>query len=407
MPAVPVGPSVHALAARLRAHHLPALTDEVFRHILEVMPEYLAVGSLTAADLREACSHGLDQMLRELVGPPLDSGDEQRLSLLETGRRRAQEGLPMEWLLHSFRLCGRAIWQGLVAEATRAGGDRVHRLLAEAVVVWDALDRVSTIVAKAYRDEQSRLQRTTQRRREMVLSALLERRATTQSAVAEASEVLGIPVHGPRFVVISVVGSAHPEAGPTPEVVLRSAGFSSAWVTQGARDSGLVALGIPDDVETAVAKLAGCLPGTATVSPLINGFEDVATAHRLTALTLRTLPSTFSGIARVTDRLPHALVAGTPDVSDVLVQHTLGGLLTLRPAEREIYLTTLEALVDADGSFAAAARRLYCHRNTVLKRAHRIEALTGRRLTNMRAMIELYLAVLAVRMEADQTAQRP
>ncbi|MGI5175104.1 hypothetical protein ACQEVZ_02060 [Dactylosporangium sp. CA-152071] len=35
-----------------------------------------------------------------------------------------------------------------------------------------------------------------------------------------------------------------------------------------------------------------------------------------------------------------------------------------------------------------------------MKRAVRIEALTGRRLTNMRALVELYLAVLAVRMDA-------
>jgi hypothetical protein len=399
MPAAPVGPSVHALAARLRAHRLPALTDEVFAHIVEVMPDYLAVGSLTATELREACTIGLEQMLCEL-----SSEDQQRVSLLQTGRRRAQQGLPLEWLLHSFRLCGRTIWQGLVAEATRAGGDDVRRLLGEAVGVWDALDRVSTIVAKAYRDEQSTMQRTTQRRREMVLSALMERRPPTPSVVAEASEVLGIPAHGPRFVVLSLAGSAHPEAMPTPEVVLRTAGFSSAWVNQGTRDSGLVALGDSGEADAVLQALAGCLPGAAAVSPLIDDFDEVAAAHRLTALALRTLPSTFHGIVRVTDRLPHALVAGAPEVSDVLVRHTLGGLLTLRPTERETYLTTLEALVDADGSFSAAARRLYCHRNTVLKRAHRIEALTGRRLTNMRSMVELYLAVLAVRMDAKPTS---
>ncbi|MFI5960014.1 hypothetical protein [Cryptosporangium sp. NPDC051539] len=66
-----------------------------------------------------------------------------------------------------------------MAEATRSGGDDVRRLLAEAVGVWDALDRVSTIVARAYRDEQTRLQRTTQRRREIVLSAPLEPRPPT------------------------------------------------------------------------------------------------------------------------------------------------------------------------------------------------------------------------------------
>jgi hypothetical protein len=275
----------------------------------------------------------------------------------------------------------------------------MRRLLDEAVVVWDALDRVSTLVTKAYREEQSRLQRTTQRRRELVLSTLLDRPPASASAGDEAGEVLAIPVRGPRVVVVSTVGSGHPEKA------LRAAGFTSAWVTQGARDVGLLSLLSADDLPRATATLAECLPGAVTVSPLIDSFDEVAAAHRLAALTLRTLPGSYQGIARVTDRLPHTLVAGVPDVADVLVRHTLGGLLAVRPAEREVYLSTLEALVEADGSFAGAARKLYCHRNTVLKRAHRIEALTGRRLTSTRALVELYLAVLAVRMDTHRSGE--
>ncbi|MFI5952558.1 PucR family transcriptional regulator [Cryptosporangium sp. NPDC051539] len=441
---VPVGPGVHALAARLRARSLPTLTATVFRHVVDAMPDYRAVSALTAAGLRDVCSVSLHQMLGELADPTGHDGEERALALRETGRQRATQGLPLEWLLHSFRLCARAIWQGLVREATLAGDECVRRLLGEAVVVWDALDRVSTLVAKAYREEQDRLARTTRRRRDMVLSGLLERRPSTQAAAAEAEEVLGIPGRGPLLVVIATLGAAPveavvpappgetsggpaalgaipwpavpgtvppggalpepavAEAGVTPEALLRAAGFRSAWVTHGARDSGLVALESAAGVDAVEAALREGLPGQATVSPLIDGFDEVPGAHRLAALTLRTLPASYSGLVRVTDRLPHALVAGAPDVSDVLVRHTLGGLLTLRPSEQELYLSTLEALVDADGSFSAAARRLYCHRNTVLKRAHRIEALTGRRLTSTRALTELYLAVLAFRLDSDR-----
>ncbi|MFG1922013.1 PucR family transcriptional regulator [Cryptosporangium sp. NPDC048952] len=385
MAAEPVGPSVSALADRLRTRRLRALTADVSEHVRAVLPDY--------PEAATDCAISVEQMLGELAG------EGERISLQETGRRRAQESLPVEWLLHSFRLCARVIWQGLVEEATHAGDDCVRRLLDEAVVVWDALDRVSTLVTKAYREEQSRVQRTTRRRRELVLSALLDRPPASASAGDEAGEVLAIPVRGPRVVVVSTVGSGH------PETALRAAGFTSAWVTQGARDVGLLSLLSSDDLPRATETLASCLPGAVTVSPLIDSFDEVATAHRLAALTLRTLPGTFQGIARVTDRLPHTLVAGVPDVADVLVRNTLGGLLTVRAAEREVYLSTLEALVDADGSFAGAARKLYCHRNTVLKRAHRIEALTGRRLTSTRALVELYLAVLAVRMDTNRSGE--
>jgi len=395
-PVGPEGPSVPVLAARLRVRRLPALIAEVAQHVLAALPDHPAVVSVTAAELREACAVSVEAMLRELAG------EGEPAALLETGRRQAQEGLPVEWLLHSFRLCGRVIWRGLVAEAARTGDDGVRRLLEDAAEAWDALDRVSTVVAKAYREEQARLQRTTRRRRELVLSALLDRPPASPSAGDEMSEVLGIPVRGPCVVIVSTVGNGH------PETALRSAGLVSAWVTQGARDVGLVALPSPDDLPRATATLAPCLPGAVTVSPLADGFDEVATAYRLAVLALRTLPGSYQGIARVTDRLPHTLVAGVPDVAHVLVRQTLGGLLAVRPAEREVYLSTLEALVEADGSFAAAARRLYCHRNTVLKRAHRIEALTGRRLTSTRALVELYLAVLAVRMDADgRYAPRP
>ncbi|WP_051570743.1 PucR family transcriptional regulator [Cryptosporangium arvum] len=385
MAAEPVGPGVSALAVRLRTRRLRTLTAEVSQHVHAALPDYPGVVT--------DCAVSVEQMLRELAG------EGERAALQETGRRCAQESLPVECLLHSFRLCARVIWQGLVGEAARSGDDCVRRLLDEAVVVWDALDRVSTLVTKAYREEQSRLQRTTRRRRELVLSALLDRPPASAAAGEEAGEVLGVPVRGPRVVVVSTVGSGN------PETALRTAGFTSAWVTQGARDVGLLSLLGADELPRATEALAACLPGAVTVSPLIDGFDEVATAHRLAVLTLRTLPSAFQGIARVTDRLPHALVAGVPDVADVLVRHTLGGLLTLRAGEREVYLSTLEALVEADGSFAGAARKLYCHRNTVLKRAHRIEALTGRRLTSTRALVELYLAVLAVRMDTNRSGE--
>ncbi|GAA3390599.1 hypothetical protein GCM10020369_45160 [Cryptosporangium minutisporangium] len=410
------------LAARLRAHHLPALTAEVFRHVVQVRPESLTDGSLNPGELRSVCAVSLDQMLGELA----DGGATAAPSLRETGRRRAQDGAPMEWLLHGYRLCARAIWQALVDEATRSGDEGVRRLLAEAVVVWDALDRVSTAVATAYREEQSRLQRTTRLRRETVLSGLLERPPLTASAVAEASDVLGIPVRGPRLVVTVAVapppedgspgdgspgdgspGQDPPDTGPTLEGVLRGAGFPSVWVCHGVRESALVALGGPDEEADVVTLLADRVPGPAVVSPLIDGFDDVAPAHRMTVLTLRTLPTGYRGTVRVTDRLPHALVAAAPDVAAVLVRHTLGGLSTLRPAEWEAYVETLEALVEADGSVSAAARRLGCHRNTVQKRLHRIEVLTGRPLTTLRGMVELTLALPAVRLDGDRSARPP
>lgn len=395
-----IGDTVRRLATRMRDARLDELTDRLFGLILNAMPDYPTYASLTSGDLRAANYRNLDQILGEITRAP-DSRYEADLSpLQETGRRRAQQGVPLESLLYAFRLGGRVIWEGLVREASRSGdpADMV-RLLEEAVVVWEAIDRSSTIVAKAYRDEQAHQQWQSQRRRETVLSTLLQGRPLAPGAIVEASDVLGIRAGGPMVIVIAlVVGATGGEPSATPEVALAEAGFTSAWVSQGARDSGLVALTTRSDEDRAYAVLTDLLPGPATVSPVVEGFEHVAEAHRVASLTLRTLPDGFTGVARATDRLAQSLLASTPDVTRVLVQHHIGPLLGLRPAERDTFFDTVEAVVGAGGSYSGAARELFCHRNTVIKRMRRLEELTGRRVDDLRVLFDIYLAVLAARL---------
>jgi DNA-binding PucR family transcriptional regulator len=78
----------------------------------------------------------------------------------------------------------------------------------------------------------------------------------------------------------------------------------------------------------------------------------------------------------------------------------LGPFLDLDRAERELLAHTVNAWLDCSGSTARAARRLFCHRNTVLSRLRRVERLTGRRLGNPREAAEVILALEAVRLAA-------
>ena len=68
---------------------------------------------------------------------------------------------------------------------------------------------------------------------------------------------------------------------------------------------------------------------------------------------------------------------------------------TCRPPRRRTLLDTLRAVLDAGGSPSRAASTLYCHRNTVMYRLARLEALTGRRLTEARDRLPLELALAA------------
>lgn len=393
--------TVPRLARRMREHQLEALTDQIFRLITEAMPEYLSATSISAAELREANYRNLDQMLLALLGE--DPHGTRWTALHETGQRRAQQRVPMESVLHSFRLGGRVLWEGLVREATLTGdADDLSRLLNDAVVVWDVIDRSSGVVTRAYREEQARVQRRTQRRREMILTELLEGRTLTPVMMAEAGDALGVPLNAPVLVVTSVTARTGPDPVPAAEAALVMAGFPCAWVSRGNRDSGVVALRDRDQADAVLALLTDVLPGPVVTSPVVTGFDKVGAAHRLAALALRTLPDDHLGLVRSVDRLPQALMAGSPDVAEVIAHHYLDGVLQLRVAEREMYLATIEAVVQANGSYAAASRMLYCHRNTVIKRLHRLEGLTGLSCTDPGVLFDLYLAVLAVRLRADQ-----
>ncbi|HEY3019868.1 MAG TPA: PucR family transcriptional regulator ligand-binding domain-containing protein [Solirubrobacteraceae bacterium] len=56
-------------------------------------------------------------------------------------------------------------------------------------------------------------------------------------------------------------------------------------------------------------------------------------------------------------------------------------------------MRSLEAFIEANGQWEAAARRLYCHRHTLRYRIRRIEELTGRDLGSARDRIEFWLAL--------------
>jgi purine catabolism regulator len=54
---------------------------------------------------------------------------------------------------------------------------------------------------------------------------------------------------------------------------------------------------------------------------------------------------------------------------------------------------SLEAFIECNGQWEAAARRLFCHRHTLRYRMRKVEELTGRDLANARDRIEFWLAL--------------
>ncbi len=393
----PTVPLVGSYAEYLLAHDLDTLSADLADRIRATVADYVDVDAVSERELAASCRNNLERALMELV-EDAPHGSDSDTPQHETGRRRAQQRLPLESLLHSYRLGGRVLWQGLVRRASQVGSAQDHlQLLDEAGVVWEVIDRHSSIVSRAYREEQSRLVQHTRRRRRALLAAVLDGQLIDADIVREAASVLDMPVRGPRFVVVAALQMPAEKPGRAADRALEAHGFTCSWITQARQECGLVALGPEQSLQEAIAVLNDCAVASMAVSTVVHGFEQVPASYRLADLTLQTLPEGFVGVASATDRLPQALLVGNQEVTGVLVEQTLGPVLALRPAERDVYLDTLEALLACDRSYAAAGRRLYCHRNTVLKRAQRLETLTGLRLSQPRDLLHLSLAVLALR----------
>ncbi|CAM5711677.1 hypothetical protein SALBM217S_09899 [Streptomyces griseoloalbus] len=130
------------------------------------------------------------------------------------------------------------------------------------------------------------------------------------------------------------------------------------------------------------------------VSGTVDGLAAVGEARRLADTALRLRPEA-GGTVRLTEHLPAALVASSPDLAAALTERLLGPLAALDPAEAEVLLDTLATWLACDGSAQRAGRRLYCHRNTVLNRLRRYEQLTGRSLSRPTDLVETTLALTA------------
>lgn len=385
----PAGTARESLTVLCRAllEEVDELADRLTARILEREDVYGVLGVPVHDDLRATCRASLERLLTQLAGDLPPEVDAASLTV-DAGRRRARQGVPLEVMLRAYRQCGRLVWERMRAVSSeRFRGEHDAALLVVADDVWRILDASSDRLVDAYRREETRLRGVEIGRRWAVLEGLLAGRGHEPAWAHDAARVLDVD---PEAAVVCVVapagdaahqGSTRPDGGddPLPTGEALGAAFWHArsaelvGVVVGARSAG--------EVVAAVAPHAG---GPVGVSPPVAGLGQLDVAYRWARLAARTLPAGAGTVADLDDRLPEALLVEAADLVPRLRRAALGDLLDLPDPERGTLLATLRAVLDADGSPSHAATGLYCHRNTVMYRLARLEALTGRRLADPR-----------------------
>jgi purine catabolism regulator len=146
----------------------------------------------------------------------------------------------------------------------------------------------------------------------------------------------------------------------------------------------LVASGGGETVRAAVSH-------NAPVRALRRSFHEARCALEIGALANGSAPA----VASADDLGAYRLLLSLQD-DDGLRQYcddVLTPIERARTGNSEELLRSLEAFLEHNGSWEAAARALICHRHTLRYRISRIEELTGRRLDRVENRIEFWLAL--------------
>ncbi|EOD65358.1 hypothetical protein H480_27012 [Amycolatopsis vancoresmycina DSM 44592] len=370
---------------------LPAFADRLTeRGAAEEQAFYARGDRVAPADMRQSFMDNARSAL-VLMTEGFGTRADWIAAPLATGRRRAEQGVPLEAVLHLFRLGTELLWEMLLAAARRRSPDELAEFVDSVMVLWQATDRVSTAMVEGYRSRESRLQAQANRRRERLVRALVEGRGADPAVAAEAEAELGLPAHG-RYAVVLVGCDLAEDVGPVPGLAALGVRVVAApyrdrvvWLAElGGVTAGRLA-----------ELLAPHLQHRAGLSGEVDGLAELGIAYRLAELALHTQAPDAPGPALLDDRLPEALVVASPRLAHRLAARTLGRVLDLEDEERRVLLDTLRAWFRADRSPTRAGELLYCHRNTVLNRLRKLEQLTGASLEDDRHQLCCRLALMA------------
>ncbi|MFI9585288.1 PucR family transcriptional regulator [Streptomyces sp. NPDC052236] len=384
--------SVLVSASEVLMERVPRLTDQLIEELRVHSPQFdLAVPRDEHwQQTNEAMRYGIEALAANRSAPRRDLQYAERL-----GRRRAEQGLPLDLLLYAYRHAGYLIWEELLEIVSEKDPAALRVLVQLASYMWAGVDGQASAVADAYRSTEQDMQRRSDERVQALLDALLEGKSTP-GLVAGAAAGLDLPEQGRYAVVVVRVERA---AGREPfHRVAAAEGLRFFWRMRTDYEIAVVALG----PEAGLAELAEVLhrrcPGPGGISPVVPRLADLGLARRLAETALRTCGPEAQRIVRLDERLPTALVVSQPELAARLIADVFGPLLELDPADRAVLLETLDAWLECEGSAGRAATRLYCHRNTVFNRLRRLEQLTSRSLSRPRDLIEMTLALDAFRL---------
>jgi hypothetical protein len=303
----------------------------------------------------------------------------------ESARNRASEGMPLEDLLHAYRLGGRLGWRAIAAAAD--GVDEQRALLAGAELLMRYVDQVSAAVAQTYLDERQHLVSEEERRLRDLSEALVQDRPLSAS-LRDAARRIDFPIEDRyRAFVLTVPGAPAYTHGQVA-AALRMRGVLA--LTEGDRVAGLASAGADPDtlLEGGALAAVGEPAGRADLT------EELDDMRVLVELGRR---ADRAGLLTADQFVPELLLARSPRVARLATRRALDPIEQYADPRSADLMRTLRTFVESGLDRRRAAKQLHVHPNTLDYRLQRIAKLTGLELGRPD---DLALVVLALKQRA-------
>jgi hypothetical protein len=352
--------TARAIASRVLAD-LDALVATIGEALREEIPEYQSMSpAQMTEDVLPVTRRVVTSFFDAVVsGAPV--GGRVVRSFEESGRARLEMGVPLESMLHAYRIAGRVTWHA-VGNAIRPGEET---LLAGLAAQWmDYIDLASSAVAKAYMSASAERLRSLDARRRELVEALLT--ATDPGEVAAVSLRFST-ILAASYVPVLVSGEG---VASRIDALLATAPARTLGGHRGDRVLLLVPEALADVTplttqDALVAWGRAAAPGAALLAEVgqVEALLEAAVAEGRTA-----------GAYGPDDLLVEQLLLGNERVAAALRRRVLDLLAARDPGGAIV--STLRVYL-ATGSVPETARREVVHANTVAYRLGRVRDLTG------------------------------
>lgn len=321
--------------------------------------------------------------LREDAAPTESSLE----SLRRSASRRVHQGIPLQALLHAYRLWGQVVWQEVLVVTDAEEPREQHAALTIAGRVMAYVDQVSVAVAQSYLDEVTGVLGDREAVRRDLLEALVSGRPISER-MRQRAGASALDVDGEYAVVLArslePMGGARPALRAAVDAARASLRPPSSTILVGIREDEVVTIyPVADNAgyATLVAQAgewAGAVTGFAVgVGRAHHGIDGIAASYaeaeeavRLGAATGGGSASTFSEVL-----LDH-LLSSSPHLT-TLQHETMAPLHAYDRAKDAQLVRTLRGYFEHGFNLARTAAALSVHPNTIVYRLRRIHQLTG------------------------------